>query len=92
MRKASQNALTRMATGARQIETGLHMTDWLNSPGSKPPSKTRAEECRERAEICRLNAEKARSAVDEAAWLDLSDDWMTLAEAFEQESSPKWMN
>jgi hypothetical protein len=81
-----------MESRARQIETRLHMTDWLNSPGSKPLSKTRVEECRERAEICRLSAESAQSAFDEAAWLDLSDDWMTLAEAFEQENSPKWMN
>jgi hypothetical protein len=37
-----------------------------------------------------LNAEDARDAFDEAAWLDLADDWTKLAEAFEQEEGPKW--
>jgi hypothetical protein len=39
-----------------------------------------------------LNAKNARSDFDEAAWLDLADDWTKLAEAFEQEDNPKWKN
>jgi len=52
--------------------------------------KTRADKCRARAEYCRLNAVNARSAFDEAAWLNLADDWLILADAFEEEDGPKW--
>ena len=62
---------------------------WLEA-ASTPGSERKALECRERAEHCRLNAENAQSAYEQAAWLDLGDDWIMLAEAFEQEDSPKW--
>ncbi len=51
--------------------------------------KTRCEECREKAEYCRRQAVKARHAYDEAAWLNLADDWLLLAEAFEEVDGPK---
>jgi hypothetical protein len=43
-----------------------------------------AEKSRKRAEQCRMNAE---NGYDEAAWLDLADDWTKLAEALEQEDA-----
>lgn len=52
--------------------------------------KTRAEECRARAEICRSNAVSAGSAFDEATWLKLAEDWLLLADAFEEEEGGKW--
>jgi hypothetical protein len=52
--------------------------------------KTRAEKCRARAEYCRLESVNVRHAFDEAAWLNLADDWLLLADAFEEEDGPKW--
>jgi hypothetical protein len=37
-----------------------------------------------------LQAVNARHAFDEAAWLNLADDWSLLAEAFEEEDGLKW--
>jgi len=51
-----------------------------------------AEKCRKRAAQCRTYAENARNEYDEAAWLDLADDWTKLAEALEGEDRPGWNN
>jgi hypothetical protein len=40
--------------------------------------------CRKGAERCRLQATNAKSAFEEEAWLDLADDWTSLAKAFEK--------
>jgi hypothetical protein len=48
------------------------------------------QNCRQRAAACRSNAEKSRNAFDEAAWLELADDWINLAEAFEAADRTKW--
>jgi len=53
-------------------------------------SRELAEKCRKRAEKCRLDAENARNGMDEDAWLDLAEDWIKLAEAFEAAEHLKW--
>lgn len=43
------------------------------------------EEYRQKAEECRLLALEARSVDDRAAWLEMADEWMRLAEEAEAE-------
>jgi len=55
-------------------------------------SKDDAAYCRRAAEQCRLYAAESVSLLDMNAWLELASDWMALAEAFEEEHRPRWLN
>jgi hypothetical protein len=48
--------------------------------------------CRMAAERCRTNAAASATLNDTDAWLDLASDWTALAEAFEEETRPRWLN
>jgi hypothetical protein len=48
--------------------------------------------CRKSAEKCHTNAVAAVSLLETDVWLDLASDWITLAEAFEKEAPPRWLN
>jgi hypothetical protein len=54
--------------------------------------KDDAAYCRRAAEQCRTAAAAALSLLDTDAWLELASDWMMLAEAFEKEHRPRWLN
>ena len=54
--------------------------------------KDDAAYCRRAAERCRPNATASVTLLDTDAWLDLAADWTTLAEAFEKEARPRWLN
>jgi hypothetical protein len=47
--------------------------------------KDDAASCRRAAKKCRTNAAASLTLQDSDAWLELASDWMTLAEAFEEE-------
>ena len=54
--------------------------------------KADAAYCRKAAEQCRTNAAEAEGLLATNAWLDLAADWTRLAEAFEKEDAPRWLN
>jgi hypothetical protein len=54
--------------------------------------KDEAANCRKAAKRCRANAAASLTLLDSDAWLELASDWMTLAEAFEEEARPRRLN
>lgn len=48
--------------------------------------------CRKAADQCRTNAAASVTLLATDAWLELASDWTTLAEAFEKEARPRWLN
>jgi hypothetical protein len=54
--------------------------------------KADAEHCRKAAEQCRINAADAEGLLATNAWLDLAADWTKLADAFDKENRPRWLN
>jgi hypothetical protein len=54
--------------------------------------KDDAAYCHRAAEQCRTYAAEAVSLLDTDAWLELASDWTMLAEAFEKEQRPRWLN
>ena len=54
--------------------------------------KEDAKQCRQAAEDCRTNAAESLCLLDTNAWLDLASDWTKLAEEFEKEERPRWLN
>jgi hypothetical protein len=47
-------------------------------------SQTDAERFRKEVDVCREAADKATNPIDKAAWLQLAEDWLKLAEEAEQ--------
>jgi hypothetical protein len=89
----------RVLRRARQDETAIHMQDWLRSPGLKA-SNLETDRYAQRG-CCllpsgggtvRTYAEEAVSLLDINAWLEFASDWTELAEAFEREARPRWLN
>jgi hypothetical protein len=48
--------------------------------------KDDAANCRRAAKKCSANAAASLTLLASDAWLELASDWMTLAEAFEEEA------